>query len=278
MQLAAAMRLNTCVLGKTIPPLSQYYTKTNLNFNQRVGTQNIMHLTKHAIISRPCFPRREAVEAESGGSWILAQTSSQLNLHPNCLVYRSNNFLQPTSLNKNVLSVAFSTSSIARSEERKQLKVFTLQNPATLFRVWWKFREVRLTWDPTLEKEQFLSGAKQAAVTVLRQIKDGSWAELRGLLEKKELERLQREVETQWSDVQRHTLELEAEDLTAWVTDLRTQQIVQRKWCDVDVVLVGLAQTGRGQVPRPVRVNVSFLRNYTEGQLPDWSITRFRVN
>lgn len=268
-----AVRLNTCVLGKTIPPLSQYYTTTNLNFNRRAATRYIMHLTKDPIISRPCFPRREA---ENGGSWILEKRSLQWHHHPNCLV-NGRNFLQPNSLNKKLLSVPFSTSSIARSEEKKPVKVLTVQNPATAFRVWWNFRQVRLTWDPTLDKEQFLSGAKQAAATVLRQIKDGSWAELRGLLEKKELERLQREVETQWTDVQRHTLDLEAEDLTAWVTDLRTQQIVQRKWCDVDVVLVGLAQTGMGQVPRPVRVNVSFLRNYTEGQLPDWSITRFKV-
>lgn len=152
---------------------------------------------------------------------------------------------------------------------------FTLQNPVTLVKNWLQLRELR-QWDPSIEQGQLLEGARHAAAAISHKLADGTWQELRGLLSKKEHRRLQREVETEWSDLQRRLVRLEPEDiLHVLLKEIRLQTIVQKKYCDVDLLLVGVRK--EPDTPVLLQVSLRLHREYTDGCLPDWLVTKFSV-
>lgn len=62
------------------------------------------------------------------------------------------------------------------------------------------------------------------------------------------------------------------------ITDCRTQQIVQKKYCDVSLLVLARSPLTRRGLEELVRLQVTLHREYTEGQLPDWIVTQFRVN
>jgi len=176
-------------------------------------------------------------------------------------------FLSPstTSSVNNILSSPFSTSSVSLSDEKKgkskirikvasskvrkdeafkldeklpglelkpgQVKVWQPQNPLTRLKVWLKFKEIQATWDPSIDQTEFVGGARQAVLTIASILSTGGqWGQLRGLLHRKEHNRLQQVVEKQWSDVERRRLEIDEEHLLLLhITDCRLQQINQFK-------------------------------------------------
>jgi len=220
-------------------------------------------------------------------------------------------FLSPSTSSSmnNILSSQFSTSSVSFSDEKKgkskirikvasskvrkdeafkldeklpglelkpgQVKVWQPQNPFTRLKVWLKFKEVQATWDPSIDQTEFVAGARQAVLTIASNLSTGGqWGRLRGLLHRKEHKRLQQVVEKQWSDVERRRLEIDEEHLLLLhITDCRLQQINQFKYLDVYVHAMALSPLGDSIV----KMNVTFHREYTEGQLPDWIVTKFEV-
>jgi len=219
-------------------------------------------------------------------------------------------FLSPTtSSSVNILSSPFSTSSVSFSDEKRgkskmrikvasskvkkgeafkldeklpglelkpgQVKVWQPQNPITRLKVWLKFKEIQATWDPNIDQTEFVAGARQAVLTIASNLSTGGqWGRLRGLLHRKEHKRLQQVVEKQWSDVERRRLEIDEEHLLLLhITDCRLQQINQFKYFDVYVYAMALSPLGDSFV----KMNVTFHREYTEGQLPDWIVTKFEV-
>jgi len=220
-------------------------------------------------------------------------------------------FLSPSTSSSmnNMLSSQFSTSSVSFSDEKKgkskirikmasskvrkdeafkldeklpglelrpgQVKVWQPQNPFTRLKVWLKFKEIQATWDPSIDQTEFVTGARQAVLTIASILSTGGqWGQLRGLLHRKEHKRLQQVVEKQWSDVERRRLEINEEHLLLLhITDCRLQQINQFKYFDVYVHVMALSPLG----DRFVKMNVTFHREYTEGQLPDWIVTKFEV-
>ena len=85
-----------------------------------------------------------------------------------------------------------------KEEEHKarKIKIFHLQNPITMLKIFLKFREVKQQWDPTLDQEQCIVGAKYAVAAITSKLEGGMWQELRGLLSRREFKRLKREVST----------------------------------------------------------------------------------
>merc|ERR550517_622188 len=131
-------------------------------------------------------------------------------------------------------------------------------------------------WDSNFSKDDFLEGAITAAVTISSMLQQNDWKELRGLLIRKEFKRLQTEVETEWSDVQRHNVGFMTEDIqSAFITDIRTQTIVQKRYCDIYLRVSANSQTSSNLT---VIVDMSLHREYTEGCLPDWMVTRYHVS
>jgi len=220
------------------------------------------------------------------------------------------NFLAPTTSSSiNMLASPFSTSSVSFSDEKKekskirikvasskvrkdeafkldeklpglnlkpgQVKVWQPQNPLTRLKVWLKFKEIQATWDPSIDQTEFVAGARQAVLMIASTLSTGGqWGQLRGLLHRKEHKRLQQVVEKQWTDVERRRLEIEEEHLLLLqITDCRLQQINQFKYLDVYVYAMALSPLGDNFV----KMNVTFHREYTEGQLPDWIVTKFEV-
>ena len=136
----------------------------------------------------------------------------------------------PLSLHHSQLSTSSPHQSKDDGPLTTRAKVFVLQSPLTRLRVWLKFREVQQAWDPSLDQDQVVAGAQQAVLAIVSRLGGGQWRELRGLLSRKEHKRLQREVETQWTDRERASLDLEEEHLLSCVvTEARSQQIVQCK-------------------------------------------------
>eukprot|EP00092_Neocalanus_flemingeri_P040252 GFUD01043845.1.p1 GENE.GFUD01043845.1~~GFUD01043845.1.p1 ORF type:complete len:368 (+),score=140.57 GFUD01043845.1:49-1104(+) len=174
---------------------------------------------------------------------------------------------------------SFHTSSCLQNKEeelKKKIKLFHFQNPITMLKIFLKFREVKQQWDPALDQEQCLEGAKHAVAAITSMLEEGGrWKEMRGLLSRKEFKRLQKEVETEWSDVMRQNVSLEVEEMEkVLITDITTQQIVHNKYCDIDVLVLGVKEQ---KVPLLMQVEVRLHREYTEGCLPDWVVTRFRI-
>ena len=48
------------------------------------------------------------------------------------------------------------------------------------------------------------------------------------------------------------------------------------RYCDVDVMVLGIKEQEK-QAPFVMQVDVRLHREYTQGCLPDWMVTRFRV-
>jgi len=159
----------------------------------------------------------------------------------------------------------------------RKIKIFHIQNPLTWLKIFLKFREIKQQWDPHLDQEDFTEGAKYAVEAITSKLEQGEWKELRGLLSRKEFKRLRKEVETEWSDVMRQNVSLEVDQMVkVLITDIRTQQIVDNKFCDIDVMVMGVKEQER-KTPLVMQLEVRLHREYTEGCLPDWVVTRFRL-
>jgi len=146
-----------------------------------------------------------------------------------------------------------------------------------MLKIFLKFHEIRQHWDPSIDQQQIMMGAKYAVAAITSKLEGGQWKELRGLLSRREFKRLRKEVETEWTDVMRQNANLEVEEMEkVLITDVRTQQIVQNKYCDIDLMVVGVKEMQQ-KLPLVVQVEVRLHREYTQGCLPDWVVTRFRM-
>jgi hypothetical protein len=95
-------------------------------------------------------------------------------------------------------SRSFHTTSHLRDREggqqTRKVKIFHIQNPLTWLKIFLKFREIKQHWDPHLDQENFIEGAKYAVEAITSKLEQGEWKELRGLLSRKEFKRLRKEV------------------------------------------------------------------------------------
>ena len=68
------------------------------------------------------------------------------------------------------------------------------QNPFKALQIHLILMQIKKHWDPSFSTEDFLYGAKNAAVTISWMLQESNWQELRGLLNRKAFKRLQTEV------------------------------------------------------------------------------------
>jgi len=225
-----------------------------------------------------CGSSQESSSLDNGG-----HVSSQ-SFHVTPQQLKSGQLLSPPTTTR-ISRMSFHTSPLLldkdndkEMEVKKKVKIFHFQNPLKWLQIHVKFNEVKQRWDPSLEKEEFLVGVKYAVQAITSKIMAGEWQELRGLLSRKEFKRLQREVETEWSDVMRQNVGIDVDQMEkVLITGITTQQIVDHKYCDIDVTIVGVKEQD-DNIPHVMQVQVRMHREYTDGCLPDWMVTRFRIN
>lgn len=172
------------------------------------------------------------------------------------------------------------TSENSAKEKQSVPKVLYMQNPVAWLVNKLDFGMLKRTWDPHFDESEFRRGTKQAVSTITMFVSQNLFTSLKGLLMKHALIALQRDVETNWSDEQRRHIGLEPGDIQHAVPRrVHFQRIVEQKFCDVDMVFIALKWTEHGGSSACIFVEVTtrFHREYTEGHLPDWTVSLFRI-
>ena len=109
-------------------------------------------------------------------------------------------------------------------------------------------------------------------------LRKSRYTDLKGLLSSLELNRLRREVETKWSEVGKNNIALDVDHLiVACPVSVRRHTIAFQRFCDIQMVFVGVKESPDSDGAVSLKIEARFHRDFTEGRLPDWVITRFRV-
>lgn len=159
-------------------------------------------------------------------------------------------------------------------------KILYVQNPLSWLMNKLDFGILKNTWDPQFNESEFKRGTKQAVATISQLISQDLRDGLTGLLTRKATTKLIHDIETAWSDEQRRLIGIEPDDIQVAVPRrVNFQTIVEQKFCDVDMIFVALktAEHKSSSAMIFIEILARFHRNYTEGRLPDWTVSLFRV-
>ncbi|KAK6629856.1 hypothetical protein RUM43_003677 [Polyplax serrata] len=185
----------------------------------------------------------------------------------------------------------FSTGNVSRHAKRdnelvkyeKQLPTLIyIQNPITWMINKIDFKMLKSAWDPEFDESEFRRGSIQAVSVICTLISRNMWESLRGLISRQALVRLQRDVEVNWSDEQRQNIFIESSDVRlALPRKVHFLRIAEKKFVDVDMMFVAMRFK---DVPSTVKNDLvlielvaRFHRNYTTGEIPNWTVTLFKV-
>lgn len=168
------------------------------------------------------------------------------------------------------------TSSVQR---RAKLKVMYIPNP---FR--WIFNNLQIgklkqEWDPKFDIEDFKFGATQAICTITDLVHRREWGELRGLLTQTAIDAMRTEKSSNIDQINNTVIIPDDVQITQ-LNNVNLQTIVDTKYCDIDVGIIAVRQPYNPDKHEMIMLEYAarFHRNYSEGQLPDWTVTRFSLN
>ena len=102
------------------------------------------------------------------------------------------------------------------------------------------------------------------------------------MVTERELERLKREVETQWSNEWKNNLAFNADDILAIITkNVKRYQVgFKMEFVDIELEVFAKASTSlteKGNVPTIINVTAEFTKNFSETSYGDWCISKFNV-
>ena len=105
---------------------------------------------------------------------------------------------------------------------------------------------------------------------------------MKGMLTERELERIQKEVETKWSDEWRNNVAIHADNIIGMTTNSITRYQVGFEMEYVDIVLGFIAildpsVTKKNNIPTVVSITAEFTKNYSKQSFGDWCISKFNV-
>ncbi|XP_014242812.1 uncharacterized protein LOC106662888 [Cimex lectularius] len=164
---------------------------------------------------------------------------------------------------------------------RELPKLLYIQNPIVWASNKLDFRYLRTSWDPQFTEHDFTKGARQAVSRITQLVSKNMFDALKPLLTKNAMLNLRRDVEILWADEVRRNIGLEPEDVQLIIPrKLHFRSNGEKKFCDIDVVFIGLKfLETRNQNPPLAFIDIiaRFHRNYTEGTTPDWTISAFKV-
>ena len=112
-------------------------------------------------------------------------------------------------------------------------------------------------------------------------IRENRFDDLRGLLTTRERTRLFGEVETEWKDVQRNNIDVEEKDIVATMpVRVLRHNVAYQRFADIDVIFVVNRVRDGGVADSHsvfMIIKVTFTRVYSKGSLPDWTISKFKL-
>lgn len=164
-----------------------------------------------------------------------------------------------------------------RDPEPARMKVISIPNPLRWFNNQMEMLVLKKDWDPTFDISSFKFGVKQAVCTSTELISRREWGELRGLLSQKAISKLRT---TKWTDDEVNNLVLEPSRIqVTQIDNVSMQIIVDRKYCDIDMTVIGTRDPYNCDKHSLIVLEyfARFHREYTEGVLPDWTITVFKL-
>ena len=118
----------------------------------------------------------------------------------------------------------------------------------------------------------------QALVAVTGYIRHNQMSKLSGLLTVRERARIQTEIETEWKDIHRDNIDLNITDIvSALPVRVQRHYVAYQKFADVDILFV--VNRVRGDKSRRVLMVfcATFTRDYSEGRLPEWTISKLKL-
>jgi len=171
------------------------------------------------------------------------------------------------------------TSSLQQNGKKlSKMKVLYVPNP---FR--WIFNTLELSklkheWDPKFNTEEFKFGATQGICTISDLFHRREWGELRGLLTQAAIDALRTDKTTDIDQVNNTVITPDDVQVTQ-LNNVNLQTIVDNKYCDIDIGIIAVRQPYNPDKHAIIMLEYAarFHRNYTEGQLPEWTVTRFSL-
>ncbi|XP_065585104.1 m-AAA protease-interacting protein 1, mitochondrial-like [Artemia franciscana] len=151
--------------------------------------------------------------------------------------------------------------------------VFLFQNPFEWISVKLDAKLLQNKWDKEFNIELFKEGSKQALAAVTQYIKKNDLNELTGLLTREALNKFKEEV-SKWDSRAIEGLPLQTEDIQGIrIRKIDLQTIVEKRYCDIDVITVSIKEVQEALLLYDIRMR--FHREYSEGKLPEWTLTKF---
>ncbi|XP_050715526.1 uncharacterized protein LOC126998145 [Eriocheir sinensis] len=158
------------------------------------------------------------------------------------------------------------------------VKVLYVPNPLRWLHNRMELATLKAKWDPSFDLQAFKFGAIQAICTVTDLMSQREWGELCGLLTQSAIDKLR---STKWTYDQTHNLVMCPDNVqSAVIKDVRMHTIVDEKYCDIEVLLIGAREPYNVDKHSLILIEylARFNRNFGEGRLPDWTITMFRLH
>ncbi|XP_063599863.1 m-AAA protease-interacting protein 1, mitochondrial-like isoform X2 [Penaeus indicus] len=158
-----------------------------------------------------------------------------------------------------------------------KMRVMYIPNPLKWLNNRIEIANLKRDFDPNFSEEDFKVGAKQGVCTVSELIHKREWGDLTGLVTQKVIDKLRK---TKWTTDQIHNLVLSPDHVqVVQLNNINLQTIVDRKYCDIDVIVIGTRIPYNLEKHSVILLEyfARFHREYTEGKLPEWTITKFKL-
>ncbi|XP_047469017.1 uncharacterized protein LOC125025121 isoform X1 [Penaeus chinensis] len=170
-----------------------------------------------------------------------------------------------------------------------KMRVMYIPNPLKWLNNRVEIANLKRDFDPNFNEEDFKVGAKQGVCTVSELIHKREWGDLTGLVTQKVIDKLRK---TKWTTDQIHNLVLSPDHVqVVQLNNISLQTIVadskhgtserpcHRKYCDIDVIVIGTCIPYNLEKHSVILLEyfARFHREYTEGKLPEWTITKFKL-
>lgn len=166
-------------------------------------------------------------------------------------------------------------------ENASNIKLFYIQNPFKWLSTRLDVFLLQARWDPHFSLNDFIKGAKQAVCTVLTHAVQNENEDLIGLIQPKALKDLINDISLRFEHKRGISLILHPDDIKiAEVKNVRLQTIAEKKYCDIDVGIVAVREkvwTEAGLHICMLEILARFYREYTEGTLPNWNISKLEI-
>ena len=117
----------------------------------------------------------------------------------------------------------------------------------------------------------------QALPTITQYIKSGDYGQLSGLFSLRAKEFLIKDIETNWSELQKNNINIDFDDMKSTEIEQVFYHKVGRD-VFVDIKVNYCAVKKDLHPPMSIELSATFSRKYGPASFPDWTITNFKID